>query len=99
MDCLGLWNNTAIDEARTKGTSAPNISEEFVHEFTYHGKVRIFYRGLFNQQYLGSTAMVSLWTESMINDMRDRCANGTLQGTYGESETAFLYEALSPKPI
>ena len=39
--------------------------------------------------------MVSLWTESMINDMRDRYANGTLQGTYGESETAFLYQALS----
>lgn len=90
IDCKGLWMNQAIDATMTDDPPSV-IPLEMLDGFTYGGKVPIKpWSSLLNQRYLGQSALNSVWTYDQIEDWKNKCKNGVLDGTYGVDETNYL---------
>jgi hypothetical protein len=51
-----------------------------------------------DQKYLGGDASLPNWKADTINTWAMQCAEGTLEGNYGRSETSFLLQALLQVP-
>ena len=74
--------------------------------FSYGGRVPIVpYPGggpsrvnagiLFNEQYVGKEAKVSVWQKEKIDQWKRECKAGTLGGNYGKAETQAVFDGLS----
>jgi len=99
VDCVGLWQNTAIDESRAIGPP-PDVPSKFLNLFNYNGQVEMtrYSSGLLNQQYAGGKAEQSVWKEGQIEQWADDCGKGKLNGNYGISATNSVYEGLLKMP-
>jgi len=101
VDCCGLWNNDAIDLSRPIGYP-PNIPDKLLKYFNYNG--RTFIRNyssdgtLLNAQYLGGSAETPIWDEKLVDDMTQKCLQGTLTGTYGLDFTKRVFTNLLQVP-
>ena len=100
FSCQELWLNTAIDESRTTPpTPLPEIDPRMLARFTYESRVSIYpYSSHMDQTYLGSTAELPVWEADKIDNWAQKCISGELQGNYGQSETAYLLQALRQIP-
>lgn len=96
VNCNELWANTAIDDSRKLGSTAPEMPIEMRGAFLYDEAVKFipWSGGTLNQQYLGGDAMVSFWSRELIDGMKKQCADGTLRGNYGLGDTSQLLAAL-----
>ncbi len=101
FSCKDIWENPAIDQSRTgPPTPLAEIPSGMLPSFTYNSRVPIRpYVTFFDQVYLGSTAEVPVWDNQTIDKWAAQCSRGTLEGTYGRSETSFLLQGLHQIPI
>jgi hypothetical protein len=97
VDCFGVWSNIHIDDSRMIGP-APRIPFEMMDDFTYNGRIPItLYNNdgtLLNSQYLGGKARVNVWSKEDVENKREACALGTLEGNYGKFDTAQFFAGL-----
>ena len=86
---------------RPKG-HPPSIPDKLLKYFNYNGRTIIRNYSsdgtLLNAQYLGGSAETSTWDEKLVDDMTQKCIQGTLPGTYGLGYTKRVYEMLMQVP-
>lgn len=96
VDCEGLMRNAAIDASMEAESPPEEIPAALLEHFSYRGKVPIgrYQEKVFNQRYMGSQALVNVWTQEMIEEMKSECERGTLNGNYGVHETNALVRGI-----
>lgn len=99
VDCEGLLQNAAIDEAMNETEPPTDIPLNMLADFTYGGKIPVKYwlpnKGVFNQRYLSKNALTPTWSKAMIDEWSAQCARRSLPGTYGVEATNQLLDGLS----
>ena len=95
VNCTGLFLNHALDAGRSIGR-APEIPEFMLPLFSYNGRVKVapFKSGLLNEQYLGSTALSSIWHKNVVEKWKHNCSMRNLHGNYGDGETNNVLDGL-----
>lgn len=93
VDCTGIWGNTHIDDGRPPGPP-PLVPAEMMSHFNYGGRIKFRQQHIHNNMYLGADAKVNIWNEDYVEDMKKKCSDGTLDGTYGKEETARLKKGI-----
>ena len=86
---------------RSKG-HPPSIPDKLLKYFNYNGRTIIRNYSsdgkLLNAQYLGGKAETPIWDEKLVDDMTQKCLQGTLPGTYGLRYTKRVYKMLMQVP-
>lgn len=93
VNCTGIWSNSHIDDGRPPGPP-PSIPDDMKFYYQYGGRVNIYEWHNYNNMYLGTTAMVSVWEHTKVEEMKKNCSDGTLEGNYGVYETIKLKAGL-----
>jgi len=96
VDCEGLGENDAIDEATTFENPLPKIPDELLDAFTYGGKVSVrnYHGGIKKNYYLNKTADMHVWKEDLVDKMATECKAGTLSGNYEVHRTNAMVQGL-----
>lgn len=100
VNCEALMTNKAID-APMIGNPPDVIPENMVTHFLYGGMVnyRNFAEKPLHEVYLSSTAQTSTWTREKIDDWKNQCSRGVLEGNYGSVSTNALFEVMKKSNI
>lgn len=97
IDCQKIFRNEYIDSGHNLEHAPKSIPKSLIPDFTMNGRLPVS-SWYFDQHYLGQEAMVSLWTENMINKYIDLAKEGQLKGNYGVEETNALRDGLKNAP-
>eukprot|EP00039_Didymoeca_costata_P018989 m.335821 g.335821 ORF g.335821 m.335821 type:complete len:435 (+) comp17685_c0_seq1:121-1425(+) len=103
VNCKALWANHIIDIPRTLGP-APLMEPAMKKAFLYHGAVPLEYhvKWPINQQRLSTDDTTSKqaweWSHENIEKEKQMCIEGTLKGTYSETQTAMMLNGLKMAP-
>ena len=93
VDCEAIYKNPYIDEGHNLKEAPRKIPKELWDEFTMNNKLPVM-AWYFDQKYVGHTAKTPVWTKKQVEDYINSAAHGTLQGTYGVSETNALRDGI-----
>jgi len=96
VDCNALFENRDVDAPRESERAPEGVPNEWLSDYTMQGRVALYRygRGILDNRYLGTTAMSSQWSQTLIDDWIDQARRGVLRGTYGVEETNILMQSL-----
>jgi len=96
VNCDAIFKDSRIDSPREQALAPEDLPREFIDDFTLNGRFpfRRFPCTFFDQVYLTKEAIVSKWSQDMLNELKIEAELGTLEGTYGVKVTNALMVAL-----
>jgi hypothetical protein len=87
VDCPSLFREAGIDAS---DTSVPfEVPAEFMADYTMQGRVKWlrYHGGHLRDIYLGKEALVSEWSQQLVEEWKAQALAGTLAGNYGVGES------------
>lgn len=93
VDCHALFNNTDSDAPAVHWPPPEGIPDVMLDDFTMGNKIKIDYR-YDMVRYSGAQAMENVWTKDFVNDQVAKAQSGTLEGTYGLTETNHVIQTI-----
>jgi len=96
VNCDAIFVDSRIDAPREQPLAPEDLPTEFIADFTLNGRFpfRRYPCAFYDTVYLTKNAHASHWSEELLNELKQKAENGTLEGTYGVGATNSLMEAL-----
>ncbi|CAG2206521.1 unnamed protein product [Mytilus edulis] len=98
IDCQALFKNEYIDRGHGLSHAPKTIPKDLHMDFTMNNRLKVSSWYFNDEEYLGKTAKLAVWTEQLIEEYISLAKDNKLHGTYGVSETNALRDGLKHAP-
>ncbi|XP_052068724.1 uncharacterized protein LOC127707988 [Mytilus californianus] len=98
IDCQALFKSEHIDRGHGLSIAPKTIPKDLHMDFTMNNRLKVSPWYFNDEEYLGKTAKLAVWTEQIIEDYISLAKDNKLKGTYGVSETNALRDGLKHAP-